>query len=205
MERRKFLLGISGATVASSSGCVGSIGERLGQSNGGIGTKTEGTGGANGEIQMKLSLISTDTGPGPLSYDVTVTNGVLSNTAIPNLEIAVKNTSDETVSWSYTGQNSNLPFPQGIHTKAETLVIGLDEEIQSQLMEVKSGCARVDGFVGADGIKNTTLNPGQRRKQQYAVVGVNGEMSEGCPKARKYRFEEKIGELGTWGFDFQLE
>lgn len=206
MERRKFLLGIGSAAVVSASGCMDSIAERGNLNGGGTDTESGRTGGANEPVQMKLSLVSADAGPGPLSYDVTVTGNQLSATAVPNLEIAVENTGDESVRWSYTGQTSDLPFPQGVHdTETGTLVVGLDEEIRSQLMEADSGCARVDEFVGADGIKNTTLDPGQRHEREYAVVGVDGELSAGCPKPDTYRIEEEFGDLGTWGFDVRLE
>ncbi|WP_143423308.1 hypothetical protein [Halegenticoccus soli] len=206
MKRRTFLLGVGSAAVVSTGGCIGTIDKQRELNSGGTNAGGNGsTGGAGESTQMEFSIVSADAGPGPVNYDVSVTGSRLGATAIPNLEIAVENTGNESVSWSYTGQTGDLPLPQGVHTETGTLVVGLDEEIRNQLMETDSGCARVDQFVGADGIKNTTLDPGQRRKREYAVVGVDGELSGGCPKASTYRIEEELGDVGTWGFEFRLE
>lgn len=204
MERRKFVMGIGSTAVVSASGCLGNI-SKQGQDSRGAPTEAEGGGKTSDPVQMNFSIRSVDTGPGPLSYEVDVISSVLSTTSIPSLEVMVENTGDESVNWAYAGQVGQLPLRQGVHTKSETLVIGLDEEIRSQLEGSDTGCARVDEFVSADGIKNTSLDPGQHRKQKYAIAAVAGKMSMECPDETTYRIEDELGDYGTWGFEFQLQ
>lgn len=155
---------------------------------------------------MNLSLISVDTAPEPLSFEATVSNDQLSTTGVPIVEITAKNTGDETVSWSYGGGVSNLPFPQGVHdSEIGGLVIGLENEVRAQLIDASSGCARVDQFTQADAIKNTTLEAGEQTKKSYAIAGVGGELHGNCPAPGEYRMEYDFGEFDTWGFDFKLE
>lgn len=155
---------------------------------------------------MSLSLTSVDTAPEPLSFEVSVSNDQLSTTDVPIVEIAVKNTGDETVNWSYAGGVSGLPFPQGVHdSDTSGLVIGLEDEVQAQLIEASGGCARVDQFIRADGIQNTVLEAGEQTERSYAIVGVDGELNGNCPPPGDYRMEEDIGEYGMLGFNFTVE
>lgn len=193
MNRRKFLIGVGGTGIAGLSGCISAI------------TDASGPNGS-GESPMRLSLTNVDDAPETLSFEVTVSNDQLSTTDVPIVEITVKNTGDETVSWSYGGGVSNLPFPQGVHdSKTGGLVLGLEEEVRAQLIDASSGCARVDQFTQADAIKNTTLEAGEQTKRSYAIAGVGGELSGNCPPPGDYRMEEDIGEYGTLGFNFTLE
>lgn len=195
MNRRKLLAGVGSTAIVATSGCISAITDASGLNTNG-----------SGESPMSLSLISVDSAPEPLSFEVTVSDHQLSTTEVPIVEITVKNTGDETVSWSYGGGVSNLPFPQGVHD-AETggLVIGLEDEVRAQLIEASSGCARVDQFVQADAIKNTELKASEQTKKSYAIAGVGGELSGNCPPPGEYRMEEQIGDYGTLGFNFTLE
>ena len=155
---------------------------------------------------MHLSLTGVDDAPEPLSFEVTVSNDQLSTTDLPIVEVAVQNTGDETVSWSYGGGVSNLPFPQGVHdSKSGVIVLGLEEEVRAQLLDVSGGCARVDQFTHADAIKNTTLEANNQVKRSYALAGVGGELSGNCPAHGEYRMEHDLGDVGMVGFEFKLE
>lgn len=190
MNRRKFLAGAGSTAIAAVSGCISAITDASG----------------SGESPLNLSLISVDNAPEPLSFEVTVLNDRLSTTEVPVVEIAVKNTSDETVSWSYAGGVSDLPFPQGVHdSDTGGLVIGLEDEVRAQLVEASSGCARVDQFLRADGIENTVLKAGEQPKSSYAIAGVDRELHGACPTSGEYRMEHDLGDYGTWGFNFKLE
>ena len=195
MNRRKVLVGVGSTGILGLSGCINALTGASGPN-------------ANGseESSMRLSLTSVDDAPEPLSFEVTVSNDQLSTTDVPVVEIAVKNTGDETVSWSYAGGVSNLPFPQGVHdSESGGIVLGLEEEVQAQLMDVSSGCARVDQFTQADGIKNTTLEANNQVKRSYAIAGVGGELSGNCPPPGEYRMEHELGDFGMVGFEFKLE
>lgn len=110
------------------------------------------------------------------------------------------------VNWSYAGQVSTLPFPQGVHdSRTGGLVSGLKEEVQAQLIDASNGCSRVDHFVSANGIKNTVLKSGERIAESYAIAGVGDNLKGKCPEPGEYRMEHDIGDSGTWGFTFQLE
>lgn len=195
MKRRKFLAGLGSTAIVAVSGCISGITDASGPHTNG-----------SGEVPMRFSLTSVDNVSGPLSFEVTVSNDQLSTTEVPIVEIAVKNTGNETVSWSYGGGVSNLPFPQGVHdSETGGLVIGLEEEVRAQLIDASSGCARVNQFTQADAIKNTTLEANKQTKKSYAIAGVAGELSGNCPPPGDYRMEEDIGEYGTLGFNFTLE
>lgn len=195
MKRRRLLAGIGGSAFVAASGCLGGV-------FGGSGSNRNGT---DGSTPMTLSLISVDSAPGPLSFEVTVSSDRLSATAIPILDIAVENAGDETVSWSYAGQVSDLPLPQGIHdSRTDGLVIGLREEVQAQLIDAADGCSRVEQFVRADGVKNTVLESGERIERSYAVAAVDGNLEGTCPEPGDYRMEHDLGGQEVWGFEFQL-
>lgn len=192
MNRRTFLVSVGSTGIVGLSGCVSAI--------------TDPNMNGSGESPMNLSLISVDTAPEPLSFEVTVSNDQLSTTDVPIVEITAKNTSDETVSWSYAGGVSDLPFPQGVHdSDTGGLVIGLEDEVRAQLIDASSGCARVDQFTQADAIKNTTLEAGEQTKKSYAIAGVGGELHGNCPPPGEYRMGYDFGEFDTGGFDFKLE
>lgn len=194
MNRRRVLVGIGGSAIVAASGCL----ERVMDS------------GSNGDASddpepLGFSLRSVDSAPEPLSFEITVSNDQLTVTAMPELEIAVENTGTDSVSWSYAGGVSNLPLQQGIHdSEAGALVIGLTKEVESQLLDVSDGCARVDQFLRADAIKNTALESGDRIQESYAIVGVERNLEGTCPTPGEYRLEQDLGEYGTWGFDFEL-
>ena len=155
---------------------------------------------------MRLSLTGVDDGPEPLSFEVTVSDGQLSTTNVPMVEIAVENTGDETVSWSYAGSVSDLPFPQGVHdSETGGIVLGLREEVRAQLMDVSGGCARVDQFARADAIESTALEANDRVERPYAIAGVGGELSGTCPPPDEYRMERELGDVGIVGFEFDVE
>lgn len=195
MNRRKFIVGVGSTGIVALSGCISAVSDVSGPNTNG-----------SGESPMSLSLISVDNDPEPLSFEVTVSNDQLSTTEVPIVEIAVKNTGDETVSWSYGGGVSDLPFPQGVHdSDTGGLVIGLEDEVRAQLIDASSGCARVDQFVQADGIKNTVLNAGEQTKRSYAIAGVAGELNSTCPDPGEYRMKHEWGDFGMWGFNFTLE
>lgn len=195
MNRRKFLAGAGSTAIVAVSGCISAITDAGGPNTNG-----------SGKSPMSLSLISVDNAPEQLSFEVTVSNDQLSTTEVPIVEIAVKNTSDETVSWSYAGGVSDLPFPQGVHdSNTGGLVIGLEDEVRAQLIETSSGCARVDQFVRADGIKNTALEAGEQIKRSYAIAVVDEELNGICPDPGEYRIEHDLGDYGIWGFNFKLE
>lgn len=195
MKRRKFLAGVGSTAIAAVSGCISGITDAGGPSTSG-----------SGESPMSLSLTSVDNVPEPLTFEVTVSNDQLSTTEVPIAEITVRNTGDATVSWSYAGGVSDLPFPQGVHSSdTGALVIGLEDEIRAQLIDASSGCVRVDQFVRADGIKNTILEAGEQSKRVYAIAGVDGELNSTCPSPGEYRMEHDFGDYGTWGFDFELK
>ena len=195
MNRRKFLAGAGSTVIVAVSGCISAITDAIGPNTNG-----------SGEPPMYLSLTSVDNAPEPLSIEVTVSKNQLNTTEVPIVEITVKNTSDETVSWSYAGGVGDLPLPQGGHdTDTRGLVIGLEDEVRAQLIDASSGCARVNQFVRADGIKNTVLKAGEQTKRSYAVAGVAGELNGDCPNPDEYRLEHELGDLGMWGFGFKLE
>lgn len=91
---------------------------------------------------------------------------------------------------------------RGLHSVI--LVLGLEKEVQAQLTDASEGCSRVDGFVRADGIKNTVLKADARIGKPYAIVGVDDELEGNCPNPGEYRMEHDIGDYGTWGFEFRL-
>ena len=72
-------------------------------------------------------------------------------------------------------------------------------------MNASSGCARVDQFARADGIKDTAIKPDEQIKRSYAIAGVAEELNGTCPEVGEYRVEHEPGDFGTWGFDFRLE
>ena len=195
MKRRNFLVGVGSTGIVGLSGYINGITDASGPNTNG-----------SGESPMHLSLTDVDDAPEPSSFEVTVSNDQLSTTELPIVEIAVKNTGDETVSWSYGGGVSNLPFPQGVHDSATGgVILGLEEEVRAQLMDVSSGCARVDQFTQADAIKNTTLEANTQVKRSYAIAGVAGELSGNCPPSGEYRMEYELGDFGMVGFEFKLE
>ena len=195
MNRRKVLVGVGSTGILGLSGCINAL----------TGASDPNANGS-GESPMHLSLTSVDDAPKPLSFEVTVSNDQLSTTDVPIVEITVKNTGDETVSWSYGGGVSNLPFPQGVHDPATGgVILGLEEEVRAQLMDISSGCARVDQFTQADAIKNTTLEANTQVKRSYAIAGVAGELSGNCPPSGEYRMEYELGDFGMVRFEFKLE
>ena len=118
MNRRQFLAGAGSTAIVAVSGCISALTD-------GIGADT-----SSGESPMRFLLISVGDAPEPLSFDVMVSNDQLSTTDVPIVEIAAKNTSAETVNWSYGGGVSDPPFPQGVHdSDTGRLVIGLEDEI----------------------------------------------------------------------------
>jgi hypothetical protein len=151
-------------------------------------------------------LTAVDESSGPLSFDVTVTETDLSAATIPTLEISARNTGADTVEWSYGGQIAGLPFPQGIPTSdTGALVIGLQREVRAQLLDVSEGCSRVASFARADGAKSTSLSPGNRISETYAIAAVDAKLSNPCPATGSYRMEHDYGALGVWGFEFSLK
>ena len=186
MDRRKFLVGVGSTGIVGLSGCINAITDASGPNTNG-----------SGESPMHLSLTSVDDAPEPLSFEVTVSNDQLSTRDVPIVEIAVENTGNETVSWSYGGGVSNLPFPQGVHnSEIGGIVIGLEEEVRAQLMDISGGCARVDQFTQADAIKNTTLEANNQIKRSYAIAGVGGELSGNCPPPQ--RLSDGGRHRGVW-------
>jgi hypothetical protein len=195
MNRRKFLAGVGSTAIVAVSGCISAITDASGPNTNG-----------SEEVPMHFLLTNVDNAPEPLSFEVTVSNDRLSTAEVPIVEITAKNTSDKAVSWSYAGGVSDLPFPQGVHdSETGGLVIGLEEEVRAQLMDISSGCARVDQFVRADGIKNTVLKAGEQTKRSYAIAGVDGELNGTCPDPGEYRMQRDLGDVGVWGFNFKLE
>jgi hypothetical protein len=195
MNRRKFLTGAGSTAIVAVSGCISASTDVSGPNTNG-----------SEDSSMSLSLTSVDNAPEPLSIKVTVSNDQLSMTEVPIVEIAAKNTDDETVSWSYGGGISDLPFPQGVHDSDNGgLVIGLEDEIRAQLIDASSGCARVDQFVRADGIQNTVLKAGEQTKRSYAIAGVAGELNGTCPDPGEYRMKHVSEDFGMWKFSSNLE
>lgn len=185
MERREVLTVMGSLGTVAVSGCLGS---------------------ATGNNSRSLTITTVDQPPEPLSFEVSVSEAELSSETMPTLEISAENTGEDTVSWPYTGQIGNLPFPQGRHDASNgVLVIGLQEEVRAQLMDVSDGCSRVNSFLTADGIQTTSLGSGDRVRETYATVGVNQELNGNCPDTGTYRMENEMGDLGTWGFKFRLE
>lgn len=185
MERRHFLIGFGSLWTVALTGCIGNV---------------------TGSGSRTLTLTTVDDAPEPLSFEVSVSETELSSEKTPTLEISAENTGGDSVSWSYAGQTSDLPFPQAVHDLSTSgLVIGLQDEVQAQLMDVSTGCSRVDSFVSADGIQTTTLAPNDRIEETYAIAGVNQELSDNCPETGTYRMEYEMSDFGTWGFEYKLE
>ena len=189
MNRRKFIASGGSTVLVGLSGCISALNTDDG-----------------GKSPMYLSLTSVDEAPDSLSFEVAVSKDQLSTTDVPIVEIAVKNTSDETASWSYGGGISDLPFPQGVRdSDTNGLVIGLEDEVRAQLTDAPSGCARVDYFARADGSQNTVLKASGQTKRSYAIASVAGELNGTCPDKGEYRMEQEFGDFGVWGFNFSLE
>lgn len=146
-----------------------------------------------------------DDNPGVLSFDLDLRETQLTAESVPTLRIMVKNTGEETATWSYGGGHSNLPFPQGVQSNANEIVIGLEDNVRGQLMDSSDGCARVPYFVRDDGIMKTTLKPAETIERRYAVAGVDGNLKGGCPEPGSYRLEADFEQYGPWGFELQFQ
>jgi len=153
---------------------------------------------------MTVSLSSMDDSTGVLSFDLELLDTQLTADSVPTLRIRVKNTGDEAATWSYGGGRSSLPFPQGVQSDANEVVIGLADTVRGQLMDSSDGCARVPYFVRDDAIKKTALDPAETVERRYAVAGVDENLEGVCPEPGSYRLEADFEQYGSWGFEIQF-
>ena len=210
--RRTLLTAIAGASLTGQAGCIGDRTQSSDDDGGGNDNPTDDRNADNGEngdentsddndtTARRLSLTSVDENLGPLSFDIDLINEEWSDTEMPTLDIAVKNWGDETVTW--TQAEAEFAFPQR-HVD-DGIGIGLESEVTAGLLD-RDGCVRMDYGVGRDDVVVTTeLEPGDSIEQRYAIAGVDKDLIEACPSPGTYRAEYVYGDLGEWGFDFEL-
>ena len=182
MDRRGFLAGVGGSCLTAMSGCLA------------IDAKA-----------TPMSLVSADRDPHPLSFEINLLDEKLTETGVPKLDIAATNTGTKPVRWSYGGGFGDLPFPERVYSEDDSLVIGLEEHIQSQLTDTARGCARLKHFSAANGIQKTDLEPAETITKRYAIAGIAGNYKGVCPEPGSYRMEHGLGDYGKWGFKIKLE
>ncbi|MDG5818527.1 hypothetical protein [Natronococcus sp. A-GB7] len=157
---------------------------------------------ALGQTELTLVLVSTNDDLDILSFDIEVIEDTLSDDSFPTLDISVENGSEETAAWEQAG--NDFAFP-GRSVAGGGLVIGLEGEIETQLLE-GGGCARVERGIGRDDVLITTdLEPGESIEQRYGIAGSDYELDERCPEPGIYRTTYKYGDHGSWAFRFELE
>ena len=201
MNRRELLAGVGGALVTVVSGCIGDNSPPANTQD------IESDSNATDESKiMNLSLTEVDDNPEGLSLDIELRQNQLTTTDVPKLDITAENREEESITWSYGGGKGNLPLRQGIRDAVDgVLIIGLEDEIESQLMDTSHGCARVEQFTGSDAVKETHLEPGEKIERQYAIAGVDRYLEEKWPKSKTYRMEHDYENRKMWGFEFQLD
>ena len=205
--RRTLLTAIAGASLSVTAGCLGDTipsgdnddvgadnsGDDVTTNNGGNGDENNSK--ANETTARRLSLVSVDNDPFPLSFDIEVITEEWSDTEVPTLDIAVDNLGNETTTWTQSG--SEFAFPQR-HVE-DGIGIGLQSEVTPGLLD-RDGCARMEYGVGRDDVVVTTeLAPGDSIEQRYAIAGVDSDLDEACPPSGTYRAEYVYGDLGEWG------
>ncbi|WP_143825106.1 hypothetical protein [Natrinema ejinorense] len=184
MNRRGFLAGVGGSCLTAMSGCFATD---------------------VGRTPQVLSLASVDCDPEPLSFEITLLDEKLTETDVPKLDITVTNLGKKPVGWTYGGGFGELPFPERVYSEDDNLVIGLEEHIQSQLLDTSRGCARLKHFSAANGFQKTSLEPAETITNRYAIVGIAGNYKGVCPEPGSYRMKHGFGDYGKWGFKVKLK
>ncbi|TYL36992.1 hypothetical protein CV102_19770 [Natronococcus pandeyae] len=156
------------------------------------------------QTELTLSLISRNDDLDVLSFDIAVVEDTVSDDEFPTLEISVENVGEETATWEQAGNDFAFPG-RSVTGTGGGLVIGLEDEIETRLLE-GGGCARVERGIDRDDVLVTTnLEPGESIEQRYGIAGSDYELDERCPEPGSYRATSKYGDHGSWAFRFELE
>lgn len=155
-----------------------------------------------GQTELTLSLISRNDDPDILSFDIEVVEDTLSDDGFPTLDISVENVGEERATWEQAG--NDFAFP-GRSVTGGGLVIGVEDEIETRLLE-GGGCARVERGIDRDDVLvTTTLEPGESIEQRYGIAGSDYELDERCPESGSYRATSRYGSHSSWAFRFEFE
>jgi len=199
MRRRMVLASIAGASLPLTAGCLGDDDYVPPED---CVTLADETGGSDEGDGLQLSSIELDETPEPLCVEVAIRSRQLTANTYPLLTVRVENAGSETVSWSQVG-SAALSFPTRATTE-RVLLLGTEPTLESTQLLTET-CIQKPGRVGRDGLEmDVSLDGGETLEQRYGIVGNNNVLAGECPPRETYRAEYEYGDVGTWGFEFEL-